>query len=160
MIARLRPYKKVDLVIKAFNRLRIPLVIIGAGEEEGYLKNIARENIKFLGGVDDKTKIKYLSQCKALIHPQEEDFGIAAVEAMASGRPVIAYRSGGALETIVENETGIFFDEQTWESLSNEIIHFDTKKFDPEKIRQHSRRFSRENFEQKISDFIEGVTTK
>lgn len=158
MIARLRPYKKVDLVIKAFNRLRIPLKIIGTGEEEKYLKSIARDNIEFVGGVDDDVKAKYLSHCRALVHPQEEDFGITAVEAMASGRPVIAYRGGGALETIVENQTGVFFDEQTWEDLANEVIGFDHTKFNSDKIKEHSQKFSKERFQREILEFVKKST--
>ncbi|MFA7662289.1 MAG: glycosyltransferase [Patescibacteria group bacterium] len=157
MISRLRPYKKVDLVIKAFDRLRIPLKIIGVGEEEKYLKSLAKDNIEFLGGVDDATKAKYLSHCKALIHPQEEDFGITAVEAMASGRPVIAYRGGGILETMIENETGVFFDEQTWEDLANKIITFDQAQFDPQKIKAQAEKFSRERFEREILGFVNKV---
>lgn len=157
MVARLRPYKKVDLVIKAFNRLRIPLKIIGSGEEEKYLKSIARENIEFLGAVDDEAKAKYIAHAKALIHPQEEDFGITAVESMAAGRPVIAYRAGGALETIKEGLTGLFFDEQTWEDLSNEIIHFDQYNFDSQKIKEHAEKFSRERFEKEIKSFVSSL---
>jgi glycosyltransferase involved in cell wall biosynthesis len=137
--------------------LRIPLKIIGVGEEEKYLKSIARENIEFLGGVSDEVKAQYLSHAKALIHPQEEDFGITAVESMASGRPVIAYRAGGVTETLIEGETGVFFNEQTWEDLSNVVIHFDSQKFDPEKIKLSAERFSRSRFEAEIKAFVDQV---
>jgi len=98
IVSRLRPYKKIDLAINAFNHLRMPLKIIGGGDNKG-LKKIAGPTIEFLGFVSEEKKRKYISQCQAFIHPQEEDFGITAVEAMACGRPVIAYASGGAKET-------------------------------------------------------------
>jgi glycosyltransferase involved in cell wall biosynthesis len=156
LVSRLRPYKRVDLAIKAFNQLRIPLKIIGTGEEEARLKKMAYDNIEFLGGVSDTERNKILSRAKAFINPQEEDFGITAVEAMASGRPVIAYRSGGALESIIENETGKFFNEQTWESLADTIIRFERMidQFDPCKIKKHAERFDTEVFHQNIKDFV------
>lgn len=154
IIARLRPYKKVDLAIKAFNRLRIPLKIIGKGEEEKKLRKMAKENIEFLGAVSEEEKVKYLSHCQALIYPQEEDFGITAVEAMASGRPVIAYKSGGALETIIEGKTGLFFEEQTWEDLANEVIKFNSKDFNPYEIKEHAQKFNPERFKKEIREFV------
>ena len=156
VVSRLRPYKKVDLVIKAFNQLGMPLKIIGSGEEEAKLKKMAKDNIEFLGELSDDQRNVILAKAKAFIHPQEEDFGIAAVEAMACGRPVIAYKSGGALETVIENETGRFFKEQTWEALADTVIRFnrDIDQFDPVKIKQHSEKFDTEVFRQKINDFI------
>jgi len=157
VVSRLRPYKKVDLAIQAFNQMRIPLKIIGTGEEEKELRKMAKNNIEFLGPVSDKEKAKYMASARALIHPQEEDFGITAVESMAAGRPVIAYRSGGALETVKENETGKFFDEPTWESLADTVIRFRPEEFDPQKIRQHALNFSEERFNQQIKDFVDQV---
>ena len=154
IVSRLRPYKRVDLAIKAFNQLGLPLKIIGSGEEEGYLKKIAKTNIEFLGEVSEKKKIELLAHAQAFIHPQEEDFGIAAVEAMASGLPVIAYKGGGALETVVEGETGKFFLEQNWESLADTVVRLNLKNFDPEKIKKWSSKFSAENFRIKIENFI------
>ncbi|MBU1148875.1 glycosyltransferase, partial [Patescibacteria group bacterium] len=108
LVSRLRPYKEVDLAIEAFNHLKIPLKIVGTGEEEAKLKKMAGPTIEFLGDVPDHQLKDLYSRCKAFINPQEEDFGITAVEAMAAGRPVIAYRSGGATESVVENVTGMF----------------------------------------------------
>jgi len=156
LISRFRPYKKTDLAIQAFNKLKIKLKIIGTGEDEKKLKRMAADNIEFLGKVDDETKAYYLSRARALIHPQaDEDFGITAVEAMAAGRPVIAFRGGGVLETVKENETGLFFAEQTWEDLADCVINFDIKQFDPYKIRQHALQFDKKLFQHRIKKFIE-----
>lgn len=156
IVSRLRPYKKVDLAIKAFNQLHLPLKIIGSGEEERYLKKIAKSNIEFLGELSDEKRDRFLASAKAFIHPQEEDFGIAAVEAMACGRPVIAYKSGGALETVVENATGRFFSEQSWEALADSVISFqkDLSEFNPLAIKQHAEKFSTGEFHKKITDFV------
>jgi glycosyltransferase involved in cell wall biosynthesis len=154
IISRLRPYKKIDLAIKAFNHLKIPLKIIGSGNDQG-LKKIAGPYIEFLGFVSDKEKRKHLSQCQALIHPQEEDFGITAVEAMASGRPVIAYQRGGALETVKEGLSGEFFSHQSWESLAEIVAKFKSEKFDPKKIKEHAQKFSKERFKKEIESFIQ-----
>jgi len=152
IISRIRPYKKVRLAVQAFNKLKIPLKIIGLGGDD--LKKIAKQNIEFLGFVPEEKKIDYLSRCQALIYPQQEDFGITAVEAMACGRPVIAYQAGGALETVIEGKTGKFFSEQTWESLAEAVIKFNPQEFDPAEIRQHAQKFSKERFKKEIKDFV------
>ncbi|MFA6307687.1 MAG: glycosyltransferase [Patescibacteria group bacterium] len=157
IVSRLRPYKKVDLAVKAFNNLKLPLKIIGAGSELKKLKKMAHSNIEFLGELSDKKRNYYLSRCKAFIYPQIEDFGISALEAMASGRPIIAFRGGGALETVVEDKTGVFFEEQTWESLAHKILRFDVDKFDPNIIREHAKNFDEEKFKQKILSFINSL---
>ena len=164
LISRLRPYKKVDMAIEAFNRMRIPLKIIGVGEEHGRLRKHAGATIEFLGLVDDHTKAALLARARALIHPQEEDFGITAVEAMASGRPVIAYKAGGALETVIEGVTGTFFDEQSWEALADAVIRFEHHAFNPQHIRASALRFDRSRFleemkvvvEETYKEFLEG----
>jgi glycosyltransferase involved in cell wall biosynthesis len=155
IVSRLRPYKKVDLAVQAFNNLKLPLKIIGGGSELGKLKKLSHSNIEFLGEVSDEERNYYLSRCKAFIYPQIEDFGISALEAMASGRPVIAYGRGGALETVVDGKTGVFFEEQTWESLAHKILRFDKKVFDPKVIREHAKNFDENKFKQKIINFIE-----
>ncbi|MFA5126469.1 MAG: glycosyltransferase [Patescibacteria group bacterium] len=157
IISRLRPYKKVDLAIKAFNNLKLPLKIIGSGTEYQRLKKIAQSNIEFLGELDDQQRNYYLSRCRAFIYPQIEDLGITALEAMACGRPVIAYAKGGALETVVEGLSGTFFPEQTWESLAHKILRFDANQYDPEKIRQHAAQFDEAIFKQKILDFVKNL---
>jgi len=159
VVSRLRPYKRVDLAIQAFNKLKIPLKIIGGGENKG-LRKIAGPFIEFLGEVSEEEKVKYLSQAKALIFPQEEDFGITAVEAMAAGRPVIAYQSGGALETVIDGKTGLFFNEQTWSSLANAVIKFNELNFNPQEIRFHALKFSKERFKKEIIEFVNKVFQK
>ncbi len=155
LISRLRPYKKVDMAIAAFNKLNLPLKIIGTGEEEANLKKMAKSNIEFLGAVSEEEKRKYLANCLALIHPQEEDFGLTAIEAMASGRPVIAYAAGGALETVIDGQTGKLFDEQSWEALIDTIIKFKPNDFDPIEIKKHANNFNTENFYHKMKTFID-----
>ncbi|MFH1412731.1 MAG: glycosyltransferase [bacterium] len=154
---RLAPYKRFDLIIEAFKELKLPLKIFGHGIDIERLKKLAENspNIEFLGRVDDKTKAELYSKCQAYINPQEEDFGITAVEAMASGRPVIAFRKGGAIETVIENQTGLFFDEQTKESLIDAVKRFQNTNFDSQLIRRQAEKFSTERFKQEIKEFIE-----
>lgn len=157
--ARLVPYKRVDLAVKAFARLGIPLKVFGIGAEFDNLKKMAhgKKNIEFLGKISESEKVELFSNCLAFLYPQEEDFGITAVEAMASGRPVIAFKAGGALETVSEGETGEFFDEQSWEDLADKIIRFKPEKYDPRKIRDHTLQFSLENFKEKIKNLIVNI---
>lgn len=154
IVSRLNAYKRIDVAIDAFNRLSLPLLIAGTGPHEGVLKKMARKNITFLGKVPQKDLPGYLSRCRAFIFPGEEDFGIAPVEAMASGRPVIAYGRGGALETILDGVTGIFFREQTASSLIETIQRFMNLEFDPLKIRQCVLQFETEVFKEKLSAYI------
>ncbi len=151
---RLVGYKKFDLIIKAFNHLNIPLKIFGQGPQEKYLKKIARGKIEFLGKISEQEKVRLYSQCIAYINPQLEDFGITAVEAMASGRPVIAYKAGGALETVIEGKTGTLFEEQTWEDLADKIIRFNHKNYNPKEIQEYAKQFDTEIFKKKIKEFI------
>ncbi|MFH0852647.1 MAG: glycosyltransferase [bacterium] len=154
-VGRFLPYKRFDLVIGAFNRLGRPLKIVGAGPEFKNLCRIAGPTIEFLGQVNDE-KLRHLyARCQALVFPQEEDFGIVAIEAMACGRPVIAYRAGGALETIKEGETGVFFNEQEVSSVVDAVKEFDVKSFDPQKIRRAALAFDKEIFKHKIRDFVQ-----
>lgn len=151
---RLVGYKRFDLVVEAFNRLNMPLKIFGTGPLFDLLKSKAKKNVEFLGKVSEPEKIRLLQDCRAFINPQEEDFGITAVEAMAAGRPVIAYRKGGAVETVVENETGVFFDDQCWEEIADRVIRFDSKRFDPGKIRMQAMTFDKSVFGEKILKYI------
>jgi len=157
MVARFLPYKKIDLAIAAFNELGWPLKIIGEGPEKKRLQNLARSNVEFIGLVDDRKLREYYAKCQAFVFPQEEDFGISAVEAMSAGRPVIAYRGGGALEIIEEGETGIFFDEQSVTSLIEALRKFRTQNFDARLIREHARQFDKEIFKNKIKMFAENA---
>ena len=140
MASRLVPYKRVDLVIEAFNRLRLPLRIIGDGRDRPRLEAMAEPNVQFLGYVTDEDRRRHFAQCRALIFPGEEDFGLVPVETQASGRPVIAYAAGGALDTVVAGETGLFFTEQTVEALCDAVTRFASMSFNPERISLPCRR--------------------
>ncbi len=152
---RLIPYKKFDLIVKAFNDLGLPLKIAGIGSELKKLKKMAKKNIEFLGYVSDEELATLYAEAKAFIFPTEEDFGITPVEAMASGRPVIAYNRGGARETVKPGISGVFFTEQTPQCLINAIRKFNPNVFNPNKIRQYSLQFDKKIFQQKIKKFIE-----
>lgn len=154
IISRLNAYKRIDLVIDAFNLLSLPLLIIGTGPHEEVLKRRSKGNITFLGMVSQEELASYLSRCRGLIFPGEEDFGIAPVEAMASGRPVIAYSKGGARETLLDGVTGLFFNEQTVDSLIEAVNRFNNMEFYTDKIRHHAEQFDKEIFRQKIRNYI------
>ncbi len=155
MVGRLIPYKRYDIVIEAFNRLGWPLKIIGRGTEMKNLRQRAKANIEFLGRVKDEDLPRYYAQCRAFIFPQEEDFGIVAIEAMASGRPVIAYRGGDIPEHLEEGKTGMFFNEQTSEALEMVLRKFREEDYDPDYIRACSLKFDKEIFKRKIKEIVE-----
>jgi len=154
---RLSPYKRVDIVIETFKKLGLKLKVFGDGVDVERLKKIAGKdkNIEFLGRVDDKTRAELYSKCQAFLNPQEEDFGITAVEAMASGRPVIAFKKGGALETVIEGKTGIFFSKQTPEAIAEAVRNLNSMSWNSQEIREHAERFSEEKFRKEIKNFIE-----
>ena len=156
VLSRLSTYKNIDLAIEAFNDLRLPLVVIGEGEDLPRLKKLAGFSIDFLGWQNETNKIKYLQNCRALIFPGEEDFGIVPVEAMAAGKPVIAYRKGGTLETVLENKTGIFFDQPTVPSLIDAVHRFIAQedKFNPDFICRHAHQFNKDRFKTEMIKLI------
>ncbi|MFH1461025.1 MAG: glycosyltransferase, partial [Patescibacteria group bacterium] len=158
MVGRFLPYKRFDLAIKAFNQLGWPLKIIGDGPERKKLQAIAKSNIEFIGLVSDDQLKDYYAHCRAFIFPQEEDFGITAVEAMAAGRPVIAYQGGGALEIIESGLTGLFFKEQTHDCLIEALKRFSSINFNPQLIRERALQFDQGIFKEKIRKFIEDKT--
>ena len=153
-LSALVPYKRIDLAVKAFNRLKKELVIIGEGPEMNKLKLMAEDNIKFLGWRSDEEIRHYYQHCRALIFPGNEDFGIVPVEAQSCGRPVIAFFGGGAMETVKEGITGHFFKEQNTEALQNSVIEFESMTFFPEECRKNALLFDREKFKKDISDFL------
>ncbi len=150
MAGRLVSYKKFDIAVRVFTKLGWPLKIAGIGPELKRLKKIAGKNIEFLGLVSDEKLANLYAYARAFIFPQEEDFGITPLESMASGRPVIAYRSGGAIETVIDGETGMFFYEQTEESLIKTLINFKEKDFDPVRCRLQAERFDTSIFKEAI----------
>lgn len=153
-VGRLVDYKRYDIVIKAFNDLKLPLKIIGQGPEKKHLQKMAKKNIEFLGFISDAQIKKCYSEARAFVFAAEEDFGIVPVEAMASGRPVIAYGVGGAAETVIDGVTGAKFFEQTPQCLIEAVRKFDHTKYDSEKIRQHAEKFSTERFKKEFIDTI------
>jgi glycosyltransferase involved in cell wall biosynthesis len=159
VVSRLSPYKKVDVVVDAFNKLGLPLVIIGEGEQAKYLKSIAKDNIKFLNWQNDQVIEKYYQNAQGFIFPVEDDFGIAPVEAMLAGVPVLAYRKGGALETVEEGVTGEFFDAQTPEVLADGVrrLMLNKKNYSSELIRKKGEEFSKEKFLSEIKKCIQHV---
>jgi glycosyltransferase involved in cell wall biosynthesis len=154
VIGRLVPYKKFDLAIAAFNKLKLPLVVIGAGSEYEKLRQMASPNISFVGAVDDHRLIEYYRHAKAVIFPQEEDFGLVPIEAQASGTPVIAFGKGGALETVIHKKTGYLFPEQTIDSLANAVKEFRKLVFKPKLCVDNSNIFNYSSFEKQFSDEV------
>lgn len=151
---RLVAYKRFDLIVEACNRTGIKLKIFGTGPVMGELQKMAKGNVEFLGRVSDADLPALYAGAKAFIHPQEEDFGITAVESMAAGRPVIAYKKGGAVETVIEGVTGELFEEQSWEELADHLIRFDEAAYDPAAIRAHAEQFGTERFKKQMEDFV------
>jgi glycosyltransferase involved in cell wall biosynthesis len=160
IVSTLTPYKRIDLAVELFNRLGKRLVIIGEGSDKARLQSMAASNIDFLGFKPDSVVKEYLENCRAFIFPGEEDFGIAPVEAMACGKPVLAYRKGGLTETMVEGLTGEFFDEQNVESMEAALTQLliNENRTSAEKIAAHAQKFSEEAFKKKMRELIEGAT--
>lgn len=149
-------YKRPDIAIEAFNNNGKKLIVAGIGEKLDYLKSIANSNITFVGRVSDEKLRELYGNAKALIFPGVEDFGIVPLESQATGTPVIAYGCGGVLETVTDGETGLFFNEQTSESLIEAINRFENlkTKFKSEKIRSHVQNFSQERFRNEFKSFL------
>lgn len=159
IVSRLSPYKKIDAAIEAFNKLDWPLVIVGEGSHEEYLRRIAGKNIKFAGFVEDEKLAGYYQSAKALIFPGEDDFGITAIEAMASGAPVIALRRGGARETVIEGVTGEFFDYPVAPLVADAVMRFMSKEseYSAEAMRAQAAKFSRQIFEKNMKEYVEKI---
>lgn len=157
-VGRLEPYKRFDLIVDVFNKLKNKrLIVIGDGSQKEYLKSISNDNILFTGFLEQKEVNKYISKSKAFIFAGIEDFGIAPVEAQACGTPVICLGRGGTKETVIDMQTGVHFMEQSIESLLDAIGKFEANadKFDPSIIRNNALRFSKERFEKEIKEFVE-----
>ena len=157
VLARLVSYKRIDIAVSACNLLNRRLVVIGGGPELEKLRALAGPTVAVLGHISDAEVARYASECRALLFPGEEDFGMAPLELAAAGRPTIAYRAGGALETIVEGTTGIFFDRQEVSSLSDAILHFETMSWEPKTLRAHALRFDVNQFRRKFYDLLQSL---
>ena len=154
-------YKRVDLAVRAFTRSKKRLVVIGEGSQIAALRKIAGPNIEFMGYQPFPVLKDHLARCRALVFPGEEDFGILPIEAMASGRPVIAYDAGGARETVSSDQVGIRFAEQTEESLNEAVERFEAveEMFDQDAIVEHARGYSAAVFRSQMAEFIERART-
>lgn len=160
VVSRLLPYKRVDIVIEACNELKKPLVIIGDGYDRARLEKLAGPTIMFMGYQPDHVIAEYYSKCKAFIFAGDEDYGLTPVEAQASGRPVVAFGRGGALETVKENMTGLFFKEQTKDSLIHTLAQFNVNDFNPQIIRAHSEKFGKQPFIDGLHKIIQDALLK
>jgi glycosyltransferase involved in cell wall biosynthesis len=154
IVSRLIPYKRIDLAVRACSELGAPLIVGGEGRDRAALEAAAGPTVRFVGHVPDEELGELMAHCRAFIFPGYEDFGITPLEAQAAGRPVIAYAAGGALDTVIDGETGIFFHEQTPEALADAIRRLETTDFDPAAIRRNAERFSVARFKDELSAFI------
>lgn len=143
--SRLQSYKRIDLAVEACSQLGVPLHVVGSGPDRARLERLAGPTVRFLGRVSDEELSRQMAGCRAFLFPGEEDFGLAPLEAQAAGRPVVAYRAGGALETVVEGQTGAFFDRQEVDVLARTLRSFEDV-FDPAAIRAHALQFDRAVF--------------
>jgi glycosyltransferase involved in cell wall biosynthesis len=160
ILARLVPYKRIDLAVEAFNQLGLPLVIAGEGRDRARLQNLARGNVRFLGRVADEQARDLLAHARALVFPGEEDFGITPLEANAAGRPVIAFAGGGALDTIREGLNGVFFHAPTSEALAAAVWDFDDARFDAHAIRAYAEGFATRVFQERLARMVDRETGK
>jgi glycosyltransferase involved in cell wall biosynthesis len=150
IVSRLLPYKRIDLAVQAFNQLGLPLVIAGDGRDRHRLEQMAGAHVKLMGRVDDATLRDLLGGCRAFVFPGLEDFGIAPINAMACGKPVIAYAGGGALDTVINGITGVLFDRQTVPALAEAVRQLPGIQFVPDDIRAHAEKFSAVRFAKEI----------
>jgi glycosyltransferase involved in cell wall biosynthesis len=157
VLSRMVSYKRLDLAIEACTRLNKRLLVVGTGSHRDHLESIAGPSVQFLGRVRDAEVARLAAHCRALLFPGEEDFGMAPLEVAAAGRPTIAFRAGGATETIGDGSTGLFFDQQTPESLMEAIERFERQEWSPVEIRKRAEEFSVPVFRQRLSRFLERV---
>ena len=156
--ARLEPYKRVDLLVKAFNKTQETLYVVGDGSMKKRLKRIANQNIRFFDFLEPNKIMKLVSKAKAFVHAGKEDFGIAPVEAQSCGTPVIAYNLGGLSETVIDGKTGILFNAQSTDAILDALTRFKQTEFNFEKISEHAEQFSEENFIMNFRNFIDSKT--
>ena len=154
LVGRLVPYRRIDLLIEAFNKMKRPLRIAGSGRDQDRLQALAGPTVQFLGYVPDDDLPDLIANCRAFMFPGEEDFGIAPLQAMAAGRPVIAFAAGGALETVIPGITGTLFAQQSVAAIIEAVEGFDSSSVDPERIRQHAQKFDVAQFKLQIQAFV------
>ncbi len=155
IVSRLIPYKRIDLAVQACTQLGLPLLVGGTGRDRERLETLAGPTVQFLGYVPDADLPDVMARCRAFIFPGLEDFGITPVQAQAAGRPVIAYKGGGALDTVIPGKTGQFFEELTVESLVSTLQAFDASAYDPAVICTHAMQFDVSVFRQAIMEYVE-----
>jgi len=155
VVSRLIPYKRIDLAVQVATELGVPLKVGGKGRDMERLQAMAGETVEFLGYVPDEDLPDLMAKCKAFLFPGLEDFGITPVQAQSAGRPVIAYKGGGALDTVIPSITGEHFDELTIESLKSVMQNFDATRYNPHDIRTHAQKFDTDIFTTQINAFIE-----
>lgn len=154
VVSRLVPYKRIDLAVRACTQLGLPLLVGGRGRDLERLEALAGPSVTFLGFVPDDDLPDLFARCRAFLFPGLEDFGITPVQAMAAGRPVIAFRGGGALDTVVPGKTGVLFEQQTVASLAQVLAEFDPTCYDPGTIRAHAMQFDASVFEDALTGYI------
>lgn len=157
VVSRLVPYKRIDIAIEACNRLRAPLKIIGTGAEMERLRRIAGPTVDFLGTLTDRELVRYYKNCTALLFPGKEDFGIAVLEAQGFGKPVVAYKGGGVVETVIDGKTGRFFAPQTPAALAKVLGEFNATRFSAENCIKQAEKFSKSRFKQQFLSFTEKI---
>ncbi|AIQ33979.1 MULTISPECIES: glycosyltransferase [Paenibacillus] len=155
IVSRLVSYKRIDLAVEAFNRNGLKLYIVGDGPDRKRLEGMAKDNVSFLGRLEDEQVTGMMAQCRAFIFPGEEDFGITPLEANAAGRPVIAYQAGGALDTIIPYVNGVFFQHQEVEDLLKAIYEVESYAWDIDQIMEHARKFDEQAFMVKFKQYVE-----
>jgi glycosyltransferase involved in cell wall biosynthesis len=155
VLSRLIPYKRIDLAVQAATRLNIPLKVGGRGRDLERLRALAGPTVEFLGFVPDADVPGLMAGCRAFLFPGLEDFGITPVQAQAAGRPVLAFRGGGALDTVIPGQTGELFDAQTVDSLADVMAGFDARRYDPARLREHALRFDKPAFAQQIRAYVD-----
>lgn len=157
VVSRLVGWKRIDMAVEAGRDLGLNLIVVGSGPDLSRLKKMSGPTIKFLTEIDDRELVSLYTNCQALIMTQAEDFGITSLEAQAVGKPVIAYRGGGVLETVIEGVTGVFFDEQTKESLKTTLSQFDPRLYIGDNCTTQAKNFGKERFKNELQKFTEDV---
>jgi len=161
LVSRIEPYKKIDLVIEAFRGLNEKLIIVGSGSKLAAMRLTAPKNIKFVGRLSDEKLSELYAQAKAFIFPQEEDFGLTPIESMAAGTPVIAYKKGGVLETVVAGVTGEFFYPQEAEALEKVIVNFNPRKYQRQRLQKQAQKFDNSVFKREFLEYtIDKISQK